>query len=112
MSPWSGYPPAELRKKLKTFEREHGFPNWFRNLGDFAFSAPVWDGLWVAVNSLRKDLRNRGLKAPEDLDLWARLAKTILSTVGSLYRVLATEGDPLIEGPYKVKYVPVAPVTG
>jgi hypothetical protein len=107
-SSWSGYPPAELRKKLKSFEREHGFPNWFRN-GDLAFSARVWDSLWVAVNLLRIDLRNRGLKAPEDLDLWASLAKTILSTVGNLYHVLATRGDPLIEGPYKVKVLPWPP---
>ena len=99
------YPPAKLRHELRTFERGHGFPHWFRN-GDLAFSARPWEGLRDAVNSLRKDLRNRGLKAPEDLDLWASLAKTIVSTVGSLYAVLATKGDPLIEGPYRIEKLP------
>ena|ERR1022692_2852246 len=98
-SSWTLYPANQLRRHLQEYERGHGFPHWFRN-GDLAFSARPWEGLRDAVNSLRGDLRHRGLKSPEDLRLWSALAKTIVTTVGDLYGILGTQGAPLIEGPY------------
>ena len=76
-SSWTGYPANQLRHHLREFGRGHGFPHWFRN-GDLAFSARPWEGMRDAVNSLRGDLRHRGLKAPEDLRLWNALGKTIV----------------------------------
>lgn len=102
---WASVAPSQLRSKLRSYERTHGLPVWFRN-GQLAFSARAWTGLTWAINDVTQNLRGSGFRVPDDLHKWEMLADALVRTNGRLYSLLMTHGEPTIEGPYHKTSIP------
>ena len=104
-SDFSKYPPTQLQKELRSLEKGHDFPHWFRN-GDLSFAGAPWEGLRQVVRAIRQNLARHGLASPDSIEDWEKLAKLVVATAGDLYGIMGTKVNaPLIEGPYKTARV-------
>lgn len=95
--------PAEVRKFLQLYAREHAMPWWFRN-GDLPFASRAWEGVELAIRSITST--EPGFTAPNSLEHWEALAKAVLRLAGDLYPLLVNNGVPSIEGPFDVFSIP------
>jgi len=98
-SDFSQYPPSQLQKELRSLEKGHDFPHWFRN-GDLTFAGTPWEGLRQVVRAIRQNLARRGLASPDSIEDWEKLAKLIVATCRRSLRDHEYESErPIDRGP-------------
>lgn len=78
-------PLAHVRDALRTRQKATGMPHWYRN-GDVPYFGPITSLLEVALQGLVQQPKSR-FCAPTSLDSWSRLARTLVASTGSLYRI-------------------------
>jgi hypothetical protein len=95
--------PSHMERALRSWEREHGLPVWFRN-GELAFCWRPWHGLTWAIGDITHNLPK--FRVPDDLRKWELLADTLVRTNAQLYALLIKRGDPTIEPPVRSTSIP------
>lgn len=97
-------PAANVRDVLRARQRATGMPQWYRN-GDVPYFGPITSLLEAALQSLVQQPKSR-FRAPSSIDSWRRLARTLVASTGSLYRVYFAGITPPVGDRVVVEVVP------
>ena len=97
-------PPQQVRGWLRQRQQQAGIPHWYRN-GDVRHFGAIGTFLEVALAGLMKQQGTK-FRAPQTLEEWRRVARTLVSATGSLYRSYYAGTVPPVGGRVDVEAIP------
>lgn len=97
-------PTQLVRDWLRQRQQQVGIPHWYRN-GDVRHFGAIGSLLEVALSGLMQQ-QGTMFKSPRTLDEWRRVARTLVSATGNLYRSYYAGAVPPVGGRVDVEAIP------
>lgn len=97
-------PPGQVRYWLRQRQQQAGIPHWYRN-GDVRHFGAIGTFLEIALSGLMQQPSTM-FRAPASLEEWRRVARTLVSATGNLYRSYYAGTVPPVGGRVDVEAIP------